>query len=216
MTNTWQHQLRHYTTLVLGILIMAMSIALAKIATLGTSPISSVPNVLSIITPLTIGQNTMIFMTLVVVLEAIVLGRDFSWRNVLQLVPTIIFSALIDFFMTVFSFLTPQTYWAKAILTLISTVCLAWGVFFEVNSRAIVMAGEGIAAALAFRFHQPFAKMKVRTDITMVAMAIGLAFIFSHRLIGVREGTLVAAILTGRIIGWIEAHFSGLQNWLQH
>lgn len=208
--------IKHYFLLFVGIIIMAMSVALAKIATLGTSPISSVPNVLSIITPLTIGQTTIIFMTLVIVLEAVVLGKNFNRKNVVQIVPTIVFGELIDLFIRIFGFIDPHAYWVKLCLTIISIGCLAIGVFFEVNSRTIMMAGEGIAAAFAFRLRQPFAKMKVRADITMVVMAVILSVIFTQSLVGVREGTILSAIFTGRILGLIEDHMPAFTKWVQN
>nr|WP_024624248.1 hypothetical protein [Lactiplantibacillus fabifermentans] len=45
---------------------MAMAVALSKLAGLGTSPISSIPNVVSLMTPLTIGQVTMVFMVILI------------------------------------------------------------------------------------------------------------------------------------------------------
>ncbi|WP_179394784.1 hypothetical protein [Lacticaseibacillus absianus] len=92
---------------------------------------------------------------------------------------------------------------------------LAVGVFFEVNSRTIMMAGEGIAAAFAFRVKRAFAVMKVRCDIGMIVMAIGLALLFRHQLVGVREGTLIAALLTGRFVGVIEARAPRLTAWVR-
>lgn len=35
-----------------------------------------------------------------------------------------------------------------------------------------------------------FSRMKVRTDITMVIVALIISLVFSHQLIGIREGTI--------------------------
>jgi uncharacterized membrane protein YczE len=68
-----KHYLKHYMCLFIGLNLMALSVALGKLSNLGTSPISSVPNVLSIITPLTIGQTTIYFMLSLIALEALIL-----------------------------------------------------------------------------------------------------------------------------------------------
>lgn len=81
---------------------MSASVALSKIALLGTSPISSVPNVLSEITTLTIGQWTIVYMILLIGLEAVALGRRFSWINVIQLIPSLFFGIMIDWFVQFF------------------------------------------------------------------------------------------------------------------
>ncbi|KLD61177.1 hypothetical protein WP50_04425 [Lactiplantibacillus plantarum] len=60
-------------------------VALSKLSLLGTSPISSIPNVISNITAIPIGQLTIAFIFILVLLEAIVLRRQFSWQNLLQL-----------------------------------------------------------------------------------------------------------------------------------
>ena len=211
----WHYYCKHYATLFAGLLAMSAAVAMAKISELGVSPISSVPNVLSFMTPLTIGQTTMVFMTLVIASEAVVLGKAFGWKNVVQIVPTLVFGELIDFFVSVFGFLSPHNYAERAALLLLATVILAIGVLLEVNSRTVMMAGEGIAAAFAQRLHKPFATMKVYTDTTMVVMAVVLSLVFLHGLVGVREGTIVAALLTGRIVGFIERHLSGAVRWIR-
>ncbi|MGP4117384.1 YczE/YyaS/YitT family protein [Levilactobacillus zymae] len=213
MTVRWT--VKHFTLLAAGLVLMAASVALAKIATLGTSPISSIPNVGSLLTPLTIGQVTIIFMVVIIGLEWVVLRRDFGWTNLVQLIPSVFFGTLIDAFVTAFHAIQPTAYWQQLGLTLISIGLLAFGVLLEVNSRTLVMAGEGIAAALAFRYHRPFGAMKVRCDLAMVIGAVLLALVFAHGLIGVREGTVISALLTGRVVSWLETHLSRFTAWVQ-
>lgn len=207
--------IKHFACLLFGIGVMSASVALAKIALLGTSPISSIPNVLSELTPLTIGQWTIFYMIFLVGLELVVLRGNFSWINVVQLVPSVFFGVMIDWFVKLFGFIKLPNYWVQLGLTLISIVLLAIGVFFEVNSRTLMMTGEGITAAFAFTKRMAFSRMKVRADLTMVACAIILSLIFSHQLIGVREGTVLSAILSGRIVGMIELHFPRLTAWVR-
>ncbi|KRM11908.1 DUF6198 family protein [Paucilactobacillus suebicus] len=207
--------IKHYACLIFGIALMGASVALAKIALLGTSPISSVPNVLSEVSNLTIGQWTIIFNFLLVVLEWIVLRHNFTFLNVVQLLPSMLFGALIDWFVKLFSFIKLPNYGVQIGLTLLSIVLLATGVFFEVNSRTIMMAGEGISFAFAYVLRIAFSRMKVRSDITMVIGAVIIGLLFSHQLIGVREGTVLSALLSGRIVGFIELHMPRLTHWVR-
>lgn len=57
---------------------------------------------------------------------------------------------MIDWFVKFFSFIKLSNYWVQIGITLFSILLLAIGVFFEVNSRTLMMAGEGITDALAF------------------------------------------------------------------
>lgn len=206
---------KQYGCLVFGIVLMAASVALAKVAKLGTSPISSIPNVLSELTPLTIGVWTILFMVVLISLEWYALRQAFGWRNLIQIFPSVIFGVMIDGFVKLFDFIHPANYLVQLALTLVSIVLLAIGVFFEVNSHTLMMAGEGVTAAFAQMKKMNFGKTKVRTDSAMVAVALIISLVVSHQLIGVREGTILSALLSGRIVGFIEEHFPALTKWVQ-
>lgn len=57
--------------------------------------------------------------------------------------------------------------------------------------------------------------MKVIFDITLVCISVVLAFIFLGRLSGVREGTIVAAVLIGQITKIFSKILSELPKGLQ-
>ena len=63
--------------LAVGLVIMSFGVGLSIQASLGTSPISSVPTVLYYITNLSVGTTTIIFNTLIVILQIILLRRKF-------------------------------------------------------------------------------------------------------------------------------------------
>lgn len=203
---------KRFLVMFLGLMLMSIGVAISKLASLGTSPIASIPNVLSFLSPLQIGQASLIFLVLLVFLEAVVLRQFFSWKNLVQLIPAALFSLGIDFFVRFLRFLTPHFYWEQLLMTLISVFILALGVFFEVNSQLFVMPGEGISLAIAFMKNRAFSKIKIIVDTCMVIIAISLALSVTHQLVGVREGTIIAAILTGHCVSFLEK-----QTWLtQH
>ncbi|WP_234005733.1 YitT family protein [Lactobacillus sp. CBA3606] len=193
----------HLIMLLFGLFFMAMGVALSKLAGIGTSPISSIPNVLSLVSHYSIGQMTVVIMIITIILEAVILRHQFAWTNLLQLLPAAFFSALIDYFVRIFGGLPITTYPRQLIVSFISILILALGVYLEVNAGLIVMPGEGIVVAIVLVTHQPFAKLKVDCDIAMVLIAVIIALIFLHGLIGVREGTVLAALLTGRFVALI-------------
>lgn len=207
--------IKQFAVLFAGILCMSAGVALSKLSLLGTSPISSIPNVLSNITGASIGQITIIFMFVLVFLEAVVLRREFSWRNLLQLIPGCLFGWFIDNFVTLFQHLPNQTYIAQLILVFVGTILLAFGVFLEVNSHAIIMPGEGLPNAIALIHQLKFAKVKVYNDFTLIAISLILALTFTHSLAGVREGTLIAAFLTGRFVNFFTEHAPNFVEWMQ-
>lgn len=193
---------------------MAAGVALAKTAGLGTSPIASIPNVLSFIFNHSIGQFTILYMILLITLEALVLRHDFSWRNLVQLIPAIFFGFFIDGFVQIFQHLSMPNYGVQVLYTCVSIPILAFGVFLEVHSQSIIMPGEGIVAAITFVFDREFPKVKVKVDTTMVIVAVILALAVLHRLTGVREGTVLSALVTGRILDFYNLKFDHLTKWL--
>ncbi|MBO1138505.1 hypothetical protein FQS87_01240 [Enterococcus avium] len=196
-------KIKSLVVLFVGISLMSIGIALAKLAQLGTSPISSIPNVMSYITPLSIGNLTMIFMVLMIFLQMVIL-REVNLPIILQIVPGLAFGGLIDVFVDVFTNLGLPAlmghYLEQLAFTLLGMVVLSLGVFFEVNSRSILMLGEGLVVALTLRTKKPFGKLKMYTDLTMVAVALVISLLYFQGLVGIREGTIIAALFTGRLV----------------
>ena len=196
-------KIKSLVVLFVGISLMSIGIALAKLAQLGTSPISSIPNVMSYITPLSIGNLTMIFMVLMIFLQMVIL-REVNLPMILQIVPGLAFGGLIDVFVDVFTNLGLPAlmghYLEQLAFTLLGMVVLSLGVFFEVNSRSILMPGEGLVVALTLRTKKPFGKLKMYTDLTMVAVALVISLLYFQGLVGIREGTIIAALFTGRLV----------------
>ncbi|MFV0559306.1 MAG: YczE/YyaS/YitT family protein [Enterococcus sp.] len=190
-----------------GISLMSIGIALAKLAQLGTSPISSIPNVMSYITPLSIGNLTILFMVLMIFLQMIIL-REVNIPIALQIIPGVVFGWLIDVFVDVFTQIGLPSlmghYLEQLAFTLIGMVILSFGVFLEVNSRSILMPGEGLVVALTLRTKKPFGNLKMITDLTMVAVALIISLVYFHDLVGIREGTILAALFTGRRVTMYE------------
>ena len=84
-----------------SILMTAFGIDLITVASLGTSPISSVPLVISLYTPWTFGQLTFALNMAFIVLQMALLRRQFRPVELLQIAINFVFSAAIDFFMHV-------------------------------------------------------------------------------------------------------------------
>ena len=59
------------------------------------------------------------------------------------------------------------------------------------------MPAEGLTLALSERLRVPFNRVKTVQDCLSVARAAAITLVFSGRLEGVKEGTLIAALLVG-------------------
>ena len=65
--------LKRYLLLLLGLSIMAFGVAFSIKASLGTSPISSVPYVVSLFAPLTVGTATIIMQCVFIVMQILII-----------------------------------------------------------------------------------------------------------------------------------------------
>jgi uncharacterized membrane protein YczE len=63
-------------------------------------------------------------------------------------------------------------------------------------------------------FHTKFGNTKIAFDVTLVLIAAALSFIFLGKIIGVREGTLAAALLVGQISKLCLKHYGRLGEWI--
>ncbi|MDK2929764.1 MAG: uncharacterized protein PWP73_1367 [Methanococcus sp.] len=187
-------------TFTLGLFIMAFGVALSVKANLGISPISCVPYVYSLKIPLTLGQLTIFFNLVLIMLQIVVLRRNYRLVYLAQLPAVFLLGLFIDMIMNVISNLYISSYVGQMALCIFSCIAIAFGVFLEVKAKIIYLPGEGLAMAISNTFKKEFGKTKIGVDVSMVAVGILSSFIFLHQVQGIREGTIFAAVLVGSIV----------------
>ena len=192
--------LKRYLLLLVGLSIMAFGVAFSIKASLGTSPISSVPYVVSLFTPLTVGTATSTMHCVFILLQILILRKNYHPVQLMQLPVAFFFGYLTDFGVWAVQGITCNTYWQQWIVCLIGILLVAVGVSFEVKAGVVVLAGEGVVLAICKVLPKvKFGYMKVGFDVTLVVIACILSIVFTGRLQGVREGTVAAALLVGLI-----------------
>lgn len=140
--------------------------------------------------------------------------RAFYWRELMgQVIVTIPFGNSIDFFMWVLQDYNPDTLLERWIACLASVVILTFGVFLEVRAKIFLAAGEGLVNVLAFVSRKSFSLIKNGFDISLVTLAIIIAFMEFGGLHGVGLGTVAAAVLAGRIIYLYETYLHFFDKW---
>lgn len=186
MTNNKKDLLKRYLIFLAGLFVNSLGVALITKANLGTSPISSIPYVLSLNFALSLGNFTIIFSILLIVLQIVILGKNFKPESLLQIPVSIAFGFFIDFSMILLNALNPQMYAAKVAYLLIGCLILGVGVYMEVLADVV-------------RWETEFGVTKIAFDVSMAVIAAAASFFLARELNGVREGTIVAALLVGFI-----------------
>lgn len=176
---------------------MGLGVSLQIKASLGTSPISSIPYVTAQISGLTVGTTTIIVNALFVLAQFVILRREAGWATLLQLLMAAGMGGAIDLWDAVLPFATPGNYVMQCALCAAGIVTLALGVSLEIRSDLTVAAGEGIVQALAHKTGKVFGNVKVAFDVACVVVALLCAVVCLGAPAGVREGTVAAALLVG-------------------
>lgn len=200
-----EHVLR-CSVLIAALFIMSLGIALSTKADLGVSPISCTPYVLSLAFPLTMGTVTILMHLSFVAVQAALLKRQFRPAHLLQIPIAFIFGFLTDFSMWIMAPLEPDGYLWSVILCLFSCVVIRFGVFLQVKADSVLLAGEGMSLAFVKLFKWEFGAVKTGMDCTLVCIGLACSLIFLPGLTGIREGTVVAAVLVGMIVRFFNRH----------
>ena len=207
-------KLKRYIVFLIGLFINSLGVSLITKANLGTSPISSIPYVLSLNFPFTLGQFTIAFSLLLILVQLAILRRDFKAEHVLQIPISILFGWFIDLTMGMLFFVRPHGYISSLIYLLTGCLILGFGVYTEVLANVAMLPGESFVRAVSSTWKTEFGTTKVAFDVSLTVIATVLSLIFAGRLDGVREGSIIAALLVGFIARLIGRKLSFLEEKL--
>lgn len=183
-----------------GVLLNSFGVALITKAALGTSPISSLPYVLSFRFPVTLGQFSFVMNMVFILAQVLLLRRQFQPIQFLQIAVNAVFSFSIDVSMDLLSWLEPDTLPVQLLALAAGCAVLAFGISIEVAPNVLMVPGEGIVQAIAAVTGWRFGSVKAGFDAALVAAALVLSLLFFHRLQGLGAGTILSALAVGRIV----------------
>ena len=186
----------------LGLWILAFGIALSVNSNLGVSPVSSLPYVVSLITKISLGTCTTIVYALYILLQ-MVLSRKFRPALLLQLVFSTIFGWFVDAAKFLLGDFCLPTYFGQLAMLAASILLIGFSLVLYIDVDLAPMPAEGLVGCIAAKNGKSFSKMKTLFDCTSVLVAVVLSFLFLGRLTGIREGTVLTALLAGRMMGLI-------------
>jgi len=84
----------------------------------------------------------------------------------------------------------------------------------EMVADVVMLPGESFVRAVAVTFHKEFGKTKMVFDSSMTVIAAVIGLIIFHKIAGVREGTVIAALLVGMIARYLKRKLGFLENFL--
>ena len=208
-------KLKRYSMFIAGVIFSALGISLITKAGLGTSPITSLAFVLTFIFPHSLGEFTMLVNTVMFLIQAALLGKAFGKVQLLQLPAALLFSACIDGWMYILGFWKTGSYVGQVLMLLLGCVFLGLGIAFEVIPNVLILPGEGLVRVIAGLTGWRFGLVKTGFDMSIVASAVGVSLFFTGHVLGIREVTVLAALIVGSISHFfIEKVSNVLEGWI--
>lgn len=212
---------KRYTLFFTSVLIQGFAIATITFANIGTTPISSPNYVISLHTPLTLGDTTMIFNVILITLQLIILRskiKDHVLDLIMQIPVIFLFSWMIDFGMTCLNKVLPDIlpYYMSWVLIVTGTVLLSISISLSVVASVCMVPGEYFLKVFHPIVNKSFSFVKTFFDNFLVLTAVILSLILTNfsAIEGVREGTLFSALFTGPLVHLFIPKFMYLTKFL--
>lgn len=199
---------KRYGLFLISVWVIGLGISMITQSNLGTTAVTSLPFVLSAIFSLSFGTFTMLMNILLVFLQLLILKKDFQKKQYLQFFVGPLLGLSIDSNARIFSFLQTSPYLVKLLFILMGCVALAFGIFLQLSSQTIYNPTEGIVNALALKFQKPFGNVKLIFDSGLIVFSVLLSLVVLSNITGIREGTVLSALLIGPFTNFFKQHLS--------
>ncbi len=185
----------------IGLFLLSLGVGISVASGLGVSPVSALPYVISQISGFELGACTTGIFIIYLILQIIILRKDFKPYSFIQIAISFLFGWFVDISKMLMSFLAfSDNYAYRLFLCGLAIVVVGIGVFLYVGAELIPMPTEGVMLAMVKKTGMQFSTAKIIFDVSSVGVAVALSLIFMHRLEGVREGTILAAIFVGFVV----------------
>jgi uncharacterized membrane protein YczE len=133
--------------------------------------------------------------------QILVLRKEFKWINLTQVLFSTLFGFFADFTKKLFGGVILPTYAGRLVLMAISIVLIGVGIAMYVNARLVNMPMEGMTAAITQKWKgKSFHQVKAVLDCVVVFFSAMLSLVAFGGLHGVREGTVLCAMLVGPLL----------------
>jgi len=187
----------------LGNFVLALGVAVAVKSNLGITPVNSIAYAASRIFSINHGLITALVYCGYVLIQFAILRKDFHPSGFLQIGVAWMFGLFVSLCNRMLSFPAPETYWVRILFMLASVVIIALGILLYLRANLLPQPAEGLMLAIQKKTGWKLHNIKVIFDFTLVATAAALSLITVHRIVGIREGTLIAMLGVGRVMGFL-------------
>ena len=194
-----------------GMVVLALGLSLNSRVSLGVSPIVSIGYVFSCLTPINYGNATFIMYCVLVVLQVIIHLCRKNYKAVVPTLLQIVLSLVFTRFMNLFVRVIPDfsadlagtwmgTLAGRILFLLVAILLTGTGAATTLNMRLIPNPGDGIVQTVADAAGKSTGFTKNCVDAVCVVISVLCSLLLSGRITGIGVGTLIAMLVTGRVI----------------
>ncbi len=186
-----------------------MGVAFSTKAGLGTSPVASVPYSVSLVSDLlTFGGWLNLLSVIQIITQIVVMKFKCNYIEIaIQTVLAFVYGYLTNFSCFLIKDLTADTYPEQFAYMLIGCFVLALGIWIQVKGNVAMLPGEAMNRAISIRSGKRYENVKILFDVIYIVVSALICLVFLHKLQGVREGSIIAAVLVGNIIKLYESAY---------
>lgn len=204
---------------VLGVVLVALGVAICGKADLGVSMIAAPAFVVyEAIAPLwsgfSVGMTEYIIQGLLLILLCVVVRR-FNWRYLLAFAVAVLYGYTLNFFLWLLGGVSFDAVWLRWVMLLVGDLVTAAGVACFFRTYLPLQVYELFVAEVSARFSLPIGRVKWAFDVSLLVLSAALALIlfgdagtFDWATIGTRSfhslglGTLVTTAINSPLITW--------------
>lgn len=204
---------KRYLFMILGMFITTLGVAICVRPSMGISPVVTLPYAMhSVVPSLSLGTFTFFLNVVFLILTAVLLGKSFPLYQLLQIPCSFLFGAFVDFWEMLLRGPVPTSYAVRLLLLLLGCTVIGLGFSLIVNSGVAIESNTAFVNALSFRTGKPYGTMKMVCDLCIVILASVISLLFLHTVVGVREGTVISALIIGPIAGFFNRRLTGIER----
>ena len=203
---------KRYLLFLIGLFIAAMGVAFSTKAGLGTSPVASVPYSCSLVSGLfTFGGWLNLWSVLQITTQVLVMKGKCNYIEIaIQTALAFVYGYLTNFACWLVRDLTADTYPVQMAYMIAGCFILALGIWVQFKGGVAMLPGEAMNRAIAQATGKRYENIKIFFDVVYIALSAVICLVFLGRLEGVREGSIIAALVIGTIIKGYNALFDKL------
>jgi len=200
---------RRVALCLLGNFVLAFGVAMAVKADLGITPVNSIAFVLSKVLSVDHGLMTGVIYAGYVLIQLILLRRDFRINNLLQAGAALMFGWFVFLCNHILAFPVPQFYPVRLLFLLAGVIIIGLGIMLYLRANILPQPAEGLILAIQKKTGWKLHNIKIAFDSSVVVIAAAISFIAIKKIVGIREGTLISMIGIGKCLGFFTKYLGG-------